>query len=492
MQFKQMKLINRKMSIANSNFFISDNPIIRSRIVDVNARYMGASQAKMMDLAGKGMAKVLKERYGVSAKYTFLCGGGGNGGDGFSAAYELCKLGVKNVVVLITVQRSQIDTKVVREFLDRLLESSYVRGHQVEVKYSALATDLVESDVVVECLIGTGYSGRLKTSYLQLIRKAQKINSKLVAADLPCGNYKYDLVISFGFAKTKDALVVDIGLEKEYEKYCGMGEAKIMAEPELKSNKTQNGELLVFGGSRQFHGAPLMSIKTASKLIGSVFYYTNPENREIANQIKLNLEEFILLDDNGLAKYAEYANAFLFGPGLEPNIPTLAIIKTLCELYPEKPTILDAYAMSVGREFGILKNKILTPHRGELRHLFGKNSGYLKWSQLETEKKLIKFCRTYGCYILLKGKVDLLVHPKGYVAYNRTGNQGMAKGGTGDVLAGMLGAFVTKNDQWLSMRAAAFLCGSAGDICYTKSRFAYSASDLIATIPEAIKQAKEY
>lgn len=277
----------------------------------------------------------------------------------------------------------------------------------------------------------------------------------------------------------------------EAELYAGPGDVKVLNIPKKNSYKSQNGELLVYAGSEQFHGAPLMAIGAAAKLIGSVFFYTNPENRTVANSIKQELSEFILVNDNNLEKYVEYANAILIGPGLEENLPTKAIITTLLNKFPEKPIILDAYAISVAKDRKLLKGRILTPHRGELRHLFGEDKRLQKLGQKGLEGKLKRFAVENQCYLLLKGHTDLMFNPEGDIAFNKSGNQGMAKGGTGDILAGILGALLTNNHPWVALKAAVFINGKAGDNLAKTLGYNYSATDLIPEIPKVIKWAQD-
>jgi hydroxyethylthiazole kinase-like uncharacterized protein yjeF len=467
---------------------MSFDSFTKTIVTDANAAYLGIPIDKLMEKAGEGIARELVNKYGKAKSYNFICGLGNNGGDGFVAARHLVKNGVKDVSVYLVGRITDIKSKAAIANFEKLRIVSV----NLKVNTDVLARDIEQAEVSVECLVGTGIKGNLHKRFKDVIVRLTKQRTKIVAIDCPVPGYKPDFAISMLYPKVENAVVLDIGMPKEAELYTGPGDVKVLKVPEIDSYKSQNGELFVYAGSRQFHGAPLMTIKAASKLIGSIFFYTNPENRELTQHLKLGLEEFIVMDDNQVEKYAGYANAFLFGPGLEENLPTKAVIAEILRRYPEKPAILDAYAISVARDKGLLKNKILTPHRGELRHIFGDDKNFKKLGSKGVEGKLKRFAVENECYIVLKGHVDILFSKDGEIALNKTGNAGMAKGGTGDILAGIMAALITQNDIWTSIRAACFINGKAGDNLYEKYGFNYSATDLITEVQKVIEWCRKF
>lgn len=456
---------------------------IKTTVLDTNAKYLGTKTSKLMENAGKGVCQELVKKYPKNTSFAFICGLGNNGGDGFATALELSKQGIKPVVYLIG-KKQEIKTAESLEFFEKI-----EKDKNVKVVINAQAEDIQKSDVFIECLVGTGIRGKMRNNLREVIQKINK--GKVVAIDMPLPGYEPDLTISLDYAKTENCVVVDIDIPKEAEKFTGPGDVKALWKPKADSYKYQNGEVLIYAGSKKFHGAPLMAIKTAAKLVGSVFYYTSPENRKIADNLKLEIPEFIVLTDNNLEKYAEYANAFLCGPGLEPNLPTKAIIKELIKRGKDKPMVLDAYAIAVAQEKErLLAGNIITPHIGELRHFFPE--GQIPESKKEIETGLIEFATKNRCYVVLTGQTDILVHKNGTIAYNNNGNEGMAKGGTGDVFAGLLTALLAKNDPWLAMRAATFINGMAGDNLFKKFGPNYSATELIDEIRNVIRWCEEY
>ncbi|HEC66735.1 MAG TPA: NAD(P)H-hydrate dehydratase [bacterium] len=460
-------------------------------LTDTNAEYFGVSISELMENAGKGIAHEVVKKYGKKKSIGILCGLGNNGGDGFSAARYLVKSGVRDVVVYLVGRNQDLKTTAAEEHWKRLQKES--RKKRIEVIQEVFAKDIETHDVYLECLIGTGIKprgGKLKLTkrFADVVTRMVHKGGKKVAIDVPVPGYKYDLSISMLYPKTKDALVVDIGMPKEVDLYCGPGEVKILEKPKKETYKTQNGKVLLIGGSDTFHGAPLMAAMIAAKLVGNVYFYSTPENIELIGKLRAKLHEFITVSENDIEKYANYADVLLIGPGLEDNLLNRALINKLLEMFPNKPKVLDAYAIAMADK-DLIKGSILTPHRGELRHLFGE----LKSTKGHAiEGRIKRYAKEHGCYIILKGHVDLLFGPDGEFKMNKTGNPGMAKGGTGDVLSGILASFATKNDPWISMCAAIFVNGMAGQLLYKEVGYNYSAGDLIPKVQEVIKWANEF
>ncbi len=459
----------------------------RTRVLDANARWHGIEISDLMENAGKGIAKELIKKFGKDKNYSFICGLGNNGGDGLAAARFLAKEIRGSVTAYLFGRESEIKSEPAKEKF-RLLKETESKFKNLKVIQDAYAKDIENSDVIIECLLGTGIKGKLYKRFSDVIKKISRAKAKKIAIDIPVPGYKYDLAISLHFPKVKDAVIVDIGIPTEVEQNTGPGQIKELYVPGKDSYKSQNGELFVFGGSNRFHGAPMMAIMSASKFIGSVYFYTVPENRELLKTLKSKVCEFITVMDDEVEKYAGYADALLIGPGLEDNFQNRSIINRLFELYPDKPKIIDAYAIAMAPK-DKLQNCILTPHRGELRHIWGDETIQ---NTKRLEGNLRRFSKESGAIVVLKGHVDLLFHPSGEVMFNKTGNPGMAKGGTGDCLSGVTSAFATKNDLWLAAQSGVFINGLAGDLAAKEFGYNYSATDIIPFMQKATKYCREF
>jgi len=456
-----------------------------SIVKETNARYFGMSEGEMIDNAGKALAKRISEFVKKDSVVSIVCGLGNNGADGMACARFLKKAGY-DPKVLIIGREKDIKSEAAEEHFKLL------KKEKVEYLQDAYAKDIVQSDVVVEALLGVGVKGVLRKRFKDVVNKISRMRAKKIAIDFPVPGYKPDLILSLISAKRKTAEVLDIGLPKQVDEYVGPGHVKFLQKPKKDSYKSKNGELLVFGGSDLFHGAPLMATMAASKFIGSVFFYTCPANRELVKDMKIKLQEFIVLRDEDLEKYSGYANVILAGPGLEDNVDNKSTLTYLLNSYPEKVFVLDAYAIAMANPENNPQNKrgfencILTPHRGELRHIFkgAKMTGL--------EGKLRRFCIENKCDLVLKGSTDLLFSAGGEFRMNKTGNPGMAKGGTGDVLSGMVAALACKNDPWEAVMAGTFLNGVAGDEARKEFGYNFSATDLIPYLQKAYKWAEGF
>lgn len=249
--------------------------------------------------------------------------------------------------------------------------------------------------------------------------------------------------------------------------------------PPTTSRKGQNGRLLIIAGSHKFHGSLVLSSTMASKIVDFVYVHTNKENFEIIKKTRQKLAEFIYINKKDLKEVLKNeVEAILIGPGIDLNEKNKKFIKNILKNYKKTKTILDAGALRLVDLSDLHENCVLTPHAQEFKALFG--CEYSKKCALEKSKQTKSI-------IILKGKVDY-IFKNGKVLVNNTGNAGMTKGGTGDVLAGLLAGLACKNDLLLSAQVALYLNGKAGDNLKKKFGFYYSASELIPKIQENLSK----
>lgn len=254
---------------------------------------------------------------------------------------------------------------------------------------------------------------------------------------------------------------------------------KKLFKPAKRSRKGQNGVLFVIGGSEKYHGAPLLAAKTASKIVDLVYFHSPAQlNREILAKIKGESDCFITVQAKEVFAVAEKSDCILVGNGLEVDGDNRLLVNLLLKTFPSKKFVLDAGALHLAEKKFFGPNVLVTPHPLEFKTLFG-----FEASPLQAKAQAAK----YGCVILLK-KVFCFVSDGKTLSQNKNGNEGMTKGGTGDVLAGLCAAFACKNPLLLSAEAAAFANGFAGDRLKKKKGVYYNADDLIGEIPLALKK----
>jgi len=265
------------------------------------------------------------------------------------------------------------------------------------------------------------------------------------------------------------------------EKIIDSKVVKSLYQPPAGSHKGQNGVVLIIAGSEKFHGAPLFAAKIASKIVDLVYFSSVPENNELIKRLKSKLCDFIAVPQEEAFEAAEKADAVLLGPGLGVSEETKQLTNDLLKKFPNKKFVLDADALKVLDKSLLNKNCAVTPHKEEFKELFGVE---------DSKETVVQMAKKYGCTVVLKGAEDCVSNGE-ELRINKTGNAGMTKGGTGDVLAGLIAALATKNDLFLAACAGVFINGAAGDRLKERVSYYYNASDLIEEIPRTIKQIAE-
>lgn len=261
------------------------------------------------------------------------------------------------------------------------------------------------------------------------------------------------------------------------------------------SHKGQNGRLLVIGGSHLFHAAGLWALTISSRIVDLVHYSSVPENNEL---VKSEFRNGIVVPREDIDDYIVEDDAVLLGPGMTRDAETTALTHTLLARYPKKQWVIDAGALQMISLPDIPENAILTPHHGEFAGLWEKAiAASPVFSQAQSDEDKVKlFAKTYHCIVLLKGDRDIAcsggscdenVCRPGECCAIEGGNAGMTKGGTGDVLAGLIAALACKNDPMLATIAGSFINKKAGDDLYKTAGPFFNASDLANQIPKTMR-----
>ncbi len=283
-----------------------------------------------------------------------------------------------------------------------------------------------------------------------------------------------------------------------------------LCKPHPESSGEDNGQVTIIGGSKLFHGAPILALKAASRLVDMVFFASPDESvGKVAERIKSKLMSFIWVPWEEVDAYIEKSDAILIGPGLmrytheqkklkveelrnfENNVDgklTKDITERLLKKYSNKKWVIDAGSLQTMDAEWIPKGAILTPNAKEFKLLFGQEFEFRGQSFDYIEDKLtsnLKYLTSrYNCTIVLKGPETFVCSPD-ECAVVRGGNPGLTKGGTGDVLAGLTVALLAKNNAFLSAASASYIEKAAADELYRKTGVNYNADDLADQIPKA-------
>ncbi|HQM16096.1 MAG TPA: NAD(P)H-hydrate dehydratase [Candidatus Woesebacteria bacterium] len=276
--------------------------------------------------------------------------------------------------------------------------------------------------------------------------------------------------------------------------------------PQKNSRKGDNGKLLIIGGSKLFHAASRWSLEVASRLVDMVFYSSVPSNNRLIEKAKSEFNNGIVIGRDHVEDYLQEADCILIGPGIERfpldekyhqqspsyyqkhpltkneiNSNGQKLTNYFLAKYPDKKWVIDAGALQLVSPNLLNPHCILTPHKQELA-LLCQHAGI----ELSTPDKFVINPKWFNnATILLKGEEDEIFHQ--HLRYCVTGgNAGMTKGGTGDVLAGLLAGIYTTNSALESTIIASKTNKLAGESLYAEVGPFFNASDLAKEVPKVL------
>jgi NAD(P)H-hydrate epimerase len=363
-----------------------------------------------------------------------------------------------------------------------------------------------ENNIIIDSMLGIGLSNILKEPYKSIVKKINDIKNKtVISIDVPTGFGTNTAIIpnfTLTFHDLKNKMdkkncgiinIIDIGISKKAIKYVGPGEIKVYFPKSYKeSHKGENGKVLVIGGG-QYIGAPALTGLAALRTGSDLVYIVTPRKAEriissfSPNLIVQGLNSDVLISENipSIKKLISVCNSVIIGPGLGTSILTeKAIIKIIKILIKQKkPLVIDADAIKpIGKHLDILKQSltIITPHVKEFKKLTGES---LPKNINNRIKKVNFWAEKLGITIFLKSHIDILSDGSSY-KLNLIHNEAMTVGGTGDVLAGIIGALLSKGvEPFNAIRISAFINGEAGNEVFKKKSYGLIATDIIDEIP---------
>ncbi len=265
---------------------------------------------------------------------------------------------------------------------------------------------------------------------------------------------------------------------------------KELWKPRNDSSGEENGQVTIIGGSELFQGAPLLSLIACSRMVDMVFLATPAEDKSIVQKENLfsKIRSVIWVPRHDLDRYIIKSDAVLIGPGLMRGAGTRGLTKELLGKFPDKKWVIDAGSLQEMEAGWIPEKAILTPNSKEFELLFNSPLTPLFDKERGTEgvSLIEEFAIKHKCVIVAKGAV-------GYVSDGETtyeiegGNAGLTKGGTGDVLAGVIVGLLAKNSPLLAAAAGSYLVKKTADILYEEVGFNYNADDVAERVFKVIK-----
>ncbi|WP_459821902.1 NAD(P)H-hydrate dehydratase [Halorubrum luteum] len=476
----------------------------RMAAVDANAAALGVPRKQLMESSGNAVARTVREHAADGARVELVCGRGNNGGDAFVAARYLSEYDLR---IHLLGRPASIATEIARENWEALERAELPTR---TITDSQSIDGFADADVVVDAMLGTGVRGALREparTAAERINEAREAGTETIAVDVPSGidadtgdptggedatAVMADRIVTFHDAKPGlDSLeaavtVADIGIPAAAERFTGPGDL-LGLDRDPDSHKGENGEVLVIGGG-PYSGAPTLSARAALRTGADLVRVACPA--AIAATVQGFSENLIVHGIPGetlatahLDRTLELAadhDVTILGPGLGDSHAALTFVRRFLEAF-DGLAVVDADALQVVPETETSAELICTPHQGELRRMGGETA-----DDPDERAELVRsFAAELEATLLVKGANDVVTDGE-RVRLNRTGNPGMTVGGTGDVLAGTVGALAATNPSFQAAAVGAFLNGRAGDLAVENHGFGLVATDLIDRLPHAM------
>lgn len=262
--------------------------------------------------------------------------------------------------------------------------------------------------------------------------------------------------------------------------------------PPSDSHKGENGKLMIIAGSELFHSASLWPLTVASRIVDMVFFSSVSTNNEIVKEQKKEFRNGIIVPRSKIDDYIEEVDCILIGPGLprlsgqeKGDDDTGKLTSALLKKYPKKKWVIDGGSLQTIPPELLPRNSILTPHPKEFDIIKSKVKSQklkVKFKSAKLKEQVYLFAEEFNCTVLLKDPVDIVSNGSKTIEI-KGGNAGMTKGGTGDVLAGLVASLYCKNEAFLSAVAGSFVNKKAGESLFKRVEYYFNASDLANEIP---------
>ena len=495
----------------------------------------GVPSLALMERAGEGVARVLTARLAKLAKGGVLvvAGKGNNGGDGLVVARLLKQKGIPCEVVLLG-RKEEISPDAAHQLRAYLK----IKGKVLEVTdhpQRFLGEKWAGKRLLVDAIFGTGLKEEVRGHYAEAIEAMNSSGIPIVAVDIPSGldadqgkplgvavraaqtvtlGYpKLGLVTYPGLSYAGEVLNIDIGIHpKAVEEVCPQVELlereeiqKLIPRREPDSHKGSYGHLLVMAGSRGKTGAAILACRAAMRTGAGLVTLAAPSplNEIFAGSLvevmteplgDRSEEQLEPLTDQAWERLLDKKRSLLFGPGIGVRDSCRSLLHWLLRNL-EIPWVIDADGLNnLAAETSRLRSAkhppILTPHPGEMARLIGSDTDKVNQNRVGVARD---FAVKHRCHVALKGARTVVAMLDGRVFINPTGNPGMASGGMGDALAGILGGLLAQGfSAEEALNLGVFLHGFVGDrVAGDKGEMGLIATDVVEGLPEGIKQLAE-
>jgi ADP-dependent NAD(P)H-hydrate dehydratase / NAD(P)H-hydrate epimerase len=471
----------------------------------------GIPSIELMRAAAAAVATVARAHFPAAKRITVLCGRGNNGGDGMMAARLLAAAGLEVTTILLGSPKDLKGDAAIA--WQELASPQHGLIHVVNTAEElARHPDSLAADLIVDAVLGTGFKPPIKGLALAALEWTKGTQAPILAVDLPSGwpadettatvdtpVFPADTVVTFTAPKPahvfgqltrrwnqpivvapigspEGAVVSALGID-----WAGSAHALTEAPRAAGAHKGNFGHVLVVGGSLGKSGAPGMAGLSAMRAGAGLVTAAVPAPvlpMVAAVAAELMTQSLIAtpagrigaenLAPEPLAELTKGMTVLAIGPGLGQSPETVKFTTGLLS-GTKIPAVIDADALNILATKPVLLSKlakgrtlVLTPHPGEMARLAEATTADVQMNRLETARS---FARRVGVTLVLKGARTLVAHPDGRVAVNTSGNPGMAKGGSGDVLTGLIAGLLAQfpHEPARAVEAAVYLHGLAAD-----------------------------
>lgn len=488
--------------------------------VEENAFASSCTEEGLMLAAGTACYRKLVQIFGEqlrTMRIAVICGNGKNAGDGFVIARLLCEGGADACIVLAD-KRPALPEPV--KYFDLAVESG--------VKVINFTDACLNFDMIVDCIFGIGFKGEPRPPFDKVFDAVNASGAKVVSIDTPSGTnatdgsvssavkadytiavstLKYAHVLPPSNSYSKKLYTVNIGIpESCYEDGYAHTITKshvrsLFTVPDKNDNKGTYGHQLNICGSYSMPGAAVIcasaALRSGAGLVKCAFpksiypVMTSHLTQTLFKPLCENEDKTLSIGAvNDIFDELRWADSVVIGCGLGNNDDTQMITDQVIKT-SEAPVILDADGINAVAPFiDIVKDKkaplVMTPHPGEMARLIGESVGYVQSHRAEVAKA---FAQENEVVLVLKG-ANTVVTDGNEVFFNMTGNPGMAMGGTGDMLAGMIGAFVARGmNVFDAAKAAVYIHGRTGDICARElSQLGMTVDDMLSLLGAVLSE----
>lgn len=475
---------------------------------------------ELMERAAEALSVEIMTRFLPSQRIVVIAGPGNNGGDALALARILFEQGYKKMEVFLF----NVLGKLSHDCEEERKKLIVVDGIDfTEVKHDFQPPYLGKNDVVIDGLFGSGLRQPLQGGFVMLARLINESGAYVISIDIPSGLFgewndnvhQRDMIhadltlsfqtprLSFFFSENADIVgewhLLDIDLDDKKMKelptdfwYMEAQSVRPLFKPRKKfTGKRDFGSVLIIGGSTGMMGAPILSARACLRSgAGLVTVHSSRGGLPIVQSavpeamFEPDRQEHYIKD----MTIHHAHQAVVVGPGIGTNEATIDALEALLK-NAKVPLVIDADALNcISRRPQLLSmippHSIITPHIGEFDRLFGEHH-----SSEARLKKAIDMAKYYNIVIVLKGHHTAVIRPTGRVDFNSTGNPGMATAGSGDVLTGVIAAFLAQSYRpELAATAGVFVHGLAGDFALAdKGEYGIMATDIADNCGKAIR-----